>query len=116
MRFRMVEAAVSPQIFREYPMLMRYRHYPAAQARLAARLESCPIVSAESPSGTTADGRPVSVKISYGKLDGAIVRSACFSSRPHSRTVGRSGGAEGRSTPRPRHNEIMVWVPQREGG
>ena len=32
MRFRMVEAAVSPQIFREYPMLMRYRHYPAAQA------------------------------------------------------------------------------------
>ena len=90
MRFRMVEAAVSPQIFREYPMLMRYRHYPAAQARLAARLESCPIVSAESPSGTTADARPVSVKISYGKLDGAIVRSACFSSRPHSRTVGRT--------------------------
>ena len=36
MRFRMVEAAVSPQIFREYPMLMRYRRYPAAQARLAA--------------------------------------------------------------------------------
>ena len=67
MRFRMVEAAVSPQIFREYSMLMRYRHYSAAQARLAARLESCSIVSAESPSGTTADGRPVSLKISYGE-------------------------------------------------
>jgi hypothetical protein len=43
MRFGMVEAAVSPQIFREYPMLMRYRHCTVAQARLAAssRLLNC---------------------------------------------------------------------------
>jgi hypothetical protein len=35
MRFEMVEAAVSPEIFREYPMLTRYRHCTVAQARLA---------------------------------------------------------------------------------
>lgn len=33
MRLEMVEAAVSPKIFREYPMLTRYRHCAVAQAR-----------------------------------------------------------------------------------